>query len=105
MSATRMDAFRAMLAKDPAHGLAQFGLANELVKAEEFAEARDVLVAYLAANDDQGSAFRLLAQACEKLGLAGEARDAYRRGIDAANRHGHPSMVQEFEDRLEDLDG
>ena len=94
-----------MLAKDPTHVLAQFGLANELVKMEAFAEARDVLVAYLAMHDDQGSAYRLLAQSCEKLGLPDEARDAYRRGIEAANRHGHPGMAQEFEDRLEDLDG
>lgn len=94
-----------MLAKDPTHALAQFGLANELVKAGEFGEARDVLTSYLAANDDQGSGYRLLAQSCEKLGLPDEAIDAYRRGIVAANRHGHPGMAQEFEDRLDDLDG
>lgn len=94
-----------MLAKDPTHALAQFGLANELVKAESFSEARDVLVTYLAANDDQGSAYRLLAQSCEKLGQLDEARSAYRRGMEAANRHGHPGMAQEFEDRLDDLDG
>lgn len=105
MSSNRIDAFRAMLAKDPAHALAQFGLANELVKAEAFGEAREVLTAYLASHDDQGSGFRLLAQSCEKLGLKDEALDAYRRGIVAANRHGHPGMAQEFEDRLDDLDG
>ncbi len=94
-----------MLAKDPTHALAQFGLANELVKAESFGEAREVLTSYLSAHDDQGSGYRLLAQSCERLGLTHEARDAYRLGVQAANRHGHPGMAQEFEDRLDDLDG
>lgn len=94
-----------MLAKDPGHSMAQFGLANELVKGGAYAEARDILTSYLAGSDDQGSGYRLLAQACEKLGLKNEARDAYLRGIDAANRHGHPGMAAEFEDRLDDLDG
>ena len=63
MSATRLDAFRAMLAKDPNNALARYGLANELVKAGQHAEACDVLRDYLATNDDEGAAYRLLASA------------------------------------------
>lgn len=93
-----------MLEKDPANALARFGLANELMKAGDYAAARGELETYLDAREDEGAAYRLLAQACERLGLVDEARAALRRGIEAASRHGHPSMVDEFAARLEDLE-
>jgi predicted Zn-dependent protease len=104
VSGSRADAFRAMIAKNPSNALARFGLANELMKAGEYEAARAELDAYLALGDDEGAAYRLLAQACERLGLVEEAKDAYRRGADAARRFNHPSMVDEFEARLEDLE-
>ncbi len=93
-----------MAAKDPKNALAQFGLANELVKAGEFDEAREALGAYLAANDDEGAGYRLLGRTCEALGLVEDAKSAYRRGVEAASRHGHPSMADEFESKLEELE-
>jgi predicted Zn-dependent protease len=93
-----------MIAKNPANALARFGLANELMRSGEYAEARQELAEYLGMHDDEGAAYRLLAQACERLGLGDEAKDAYRRGIDAARRYNHPSMADEFEARLEDLE-
>jgi E3 SUMO-protein ligase RanBP2 len=93
-----------MAAKDPDNPLARFGLANELVKAGEFEEARASLEAYLASHDDEGAGFRLLGRTCEALGLIDEAKAAYRRGVDAASRHGHPSMAAEFAEKLEDLE-
>ena len=104
VSLSRLEAFRAMAAKDPTNALARFGLANELLKAGAYEEARAALAEYLGMHDDEGAAYRLLGQACEKLGLVDEARDAYRRGVDAATSHGHPSMADEFAAKLEDLE-
>ena len=104
MSGSRVETFRAMIAKNPANALARFGLANELMRSGEYAEAREALTEYLGMQEDEGAAYRLLAQACERLGLGDEAKDAYRRGIDAARRHNHPSMADEFEARLEELE-
>src|SRR5262252_9060451 len=81
VASSRLDAFRKMAEKDPTNALAQYGLANELVKAGEYEEARATLEAYLAAHDDEGAAYRLLGQACERLGLVDEAKDTYRRGV------------------------
>ena len=103
MTASRLDNLRALAAKDPANPHVRFGLANELVKMGEYDEARETLEGYLAAHDDEGAAFRLLATAYEKLGRVDDARKALRRGIAAASRHGHASMVAEYEDRLEEL--
>ena len=104
MTESRLEAMRAMVEKNPENALARFGLANELMKVGQFDEARVELAEYLARYDDEGAGYRQLATACEKLGLVAEARDAYRRGIDAATRHNHPSMVDEFTAKLEDLD-
>jgi E3 SUMO-protein ligase RanBP2 len=104
MATDRLDTLRAMVAKNPGHALARYGLANELVKAGEYEEALTVLREYLAMHDDEGSAYRLVATACLALGRGAEAREAYRLGIEAANRHGHPGMAAEFEEKLEKLD-
>lgn len=104
MTSSRIDAFRAMVAKNPANPLARFGLANEAFKEQLFEEARENYEAYLAASDDEGNAYGKLAEVLHALGRTAEARDAYRRGIDAARRFGHAGMVNDLEARLEELE-
>jgi predicted Zn-dependent protease len=105
MTNPKLDAFRQMVAKNPANPLARFGLANEALKAELYAEAREHLEAYLAAYDDEGNGYGRLAEALEKLGRTEEAKDALRKGIAASLRFGHPGMASEFEARLDEMDG
>ena len=101
---SKIDTFRALVMKDPKNALARYGLANELIKEERYEEARSVLLEYLSMHDDEGAAYRLLAAVHEKLGRVEEACEAYRRGVDAARRHGHPSMAAEFQAKLEELE-
>src|SRR5215472_17883601 len=104
MASSRIDSFRAMIESDPANALARYGLANELVKAEQYSEAVVALHEYLSMNDDEGAAYRMLGFANEKLGRYSDARDAYHRGIDAASRHHHPGMANEYEMKLQDIE-
>jgi predicted Zn-dependent protease len=92
-----------MAQADPTNPLARFGLANELIKVEDYEAAITALSEYLAMHDDEGAAYRLLAQANEKLKRFENARQAYQKGAEAATRHHHPGMAAEFEERLEDL--
>ncbi len=103
MSEARIEVFRKMLNAEPQNATVRFGLANELLKLERFAEAAEELKTYLSQTDDQGNAYGKLAQALERLGRTDEARAAYQQGIAAANRHGHPGMAQEFEMALAEL--
>ena len=48
------------------------------------------------AVDDEGNAYGMLARAYEKTEQRDQARVAYTRGIEAAQRHGHPSMAEEY---------
>ena len=104
MTPSRLDAFRAMVSKNPANPLARFGLANEAYKERLFEEARETYEAYLAASDDEGNAYGKLAEVLHALGRTEDARSAYRRGIEAARRFGHAGMVNDLEARLEELE-
>lgn len=103
MAEARIEIFRRMLESDPANNVVRYGLANELMKLERFAEAIAEYRLYLAQADDQGAAYGKLAQALDRSGDATGARTAYEQGIAAAQRHGHPGMAQEFQQALEDL--
>lgn len=103
MAAARIDVFRKMLEADPTNTIVRYGLANELMKLERYAEAITEYRLYLDQSDDQGAAYGKLAQALDRSGEIDEARAAYEKGIAAAGRHGHPGMAQEFQMALDDL--
>ena len=105
MTSPRIDALRAMVAKNPGNALARFGLANEAAKAGLHQEAVEQFRLYLAAHDDEGNAYGRLAESLVHLGRVDEARAALRDGIAASERFGHPSMANEFEARLDELEG
>jgi E3 SUMO-protein ligase RanBP2 len=97
LASSRIEIFQKMLASEPGNTTVRFGLANELLKSERFAEAAAELQTYLSQTDDQGAAYGMLARALERLNKTDEAHKAYEQGIAAAQRHGHPGMAQEFE--------
>ena len=92
----RIELFEQMLAADPANTSVLFGLAKEYEKAGRDRDLVDALNRYLANVDDQGNAFGMLAGAYERLGERDQAREAYQRGIETAQRHGHPGMAEEY---------
>jgi predicted Zn-dependent protease len=95
----RLATMRAMAAKQPANPMIRFGLANELLKAKLLDEAVTELAAYLASYDDEGNGWLRYADTLTALGRHDEARAAAAKGIEAATRYGHGSMVQELEER------
>ena len=100
MSTSRIDIFKQMLESDPANTAILFGLAKEYEKTGATAEMIDALNRYLAAADDQGNAYGMLARAYEATGRLAEARTTYERGIEVATRHGHPGMAEEYRQTL-----
>ena len=71
-------------------------VAKEYEKADANEEMIETLNRYLAAADDEGNAYGMLARAYEKAGQRDQARAVYKRGIEAATSHGHPSMAEEY---------
>lgn len=93
---SRIEIFEQMLATDPGNTSVLFGLAKEYEKTGNDEKLVETLNRYLAATDDEGNAFGMLAGAYERLGQRDKAREAYERGIETAQRHGHPGMAEEY---------
>ena len=102
MSTDRVSALERMLQARPADARLRFGLALEYLKAGRREDGVRELRAYLAASDDEGNAWGRLGALLRETGDDDGARDAYRQGIEAAHRHGHPTMAAEFEAVLDD---
>lgn len=92
-----------MLETRPDDPRARFGLALEYERAEDWEEAVRHLRLYLEKTDDEGNAYGRLARALLHLDRDEEARSAFRQGIEAANRHGHPTMAMDLEEELDEL--
>jgi len=101
MTQDRIAALERMLRSRPDDARLHFGLALEYLKAGRREDGAAELEAYLAASDDQGNAWGRLGAVLRELGKDEEAREAYRRGVESAYRHGHPTMGAEFEAVLE----
>lgn len=99
----RIDVFRQMLESDPENSMVMFGLAKEYEKLGQTGEVITLLENYLAKADDEGNAYGMLAKAYEQSGDKEKAAETYRKGIDVAMAHGHPSMANEYRMTL-DLD-
>lgn len=102
--APRIASLQRMLEKHPDDPRIRFALALEYEKLERWEETAAELRRYLDAAEDEGNAWGRLGAALHRLGRDEDAKAAYRRGIQAAHRHGHPSMAAEFEEILEDWD-
>jgi predicted Zn-dependent protease len=96
VASSRIETFKQMLESDPENALVRFGLANEYLKSEQYEAAIAALDDYLQRADDEGAAYGMLARALEKVGRREEARRAFERGISAAQKHGHPSMAEDY---------
>ncbi|HEX9545598.1 MAG TPA: hypothetical protein VF955_10470 [Pyrinomonadaceae bacterium] len=101
MSTSRIDIFKQMLVSDPINSSILFGLAKEYEKAGQTPEMIETLERYLAISDDEGNAHGMLARAYTKAEQQEKARETYQRGIEAATKHGHPSMAEEYRTILE----
>src|SRR5689334_3599953 len=97
----RIEVFRQMLADDPGNSMVMFGLAKEFEKLGQHQDVIELLENYLTHADDEGNAYGVLANAYLQSGDKEKAIETYRRGIDVAMAHGHPSMANEYKMTLD----
>ena len=93
----RLATMRQLAARQPENPLARFGLANELLKANLYEEAEVELAAYLARHDDEGNGWLRYADVLRRLERTSDASVAITRGIAAAQRFQHATLVNELE--------
>jgi tetratricopeptide (TPR) repeat protein len=102
---SRIEMLQQMIARQPEDARAYFGLALEFEREARWQDVAETLRRYLALTDDEGNAYGRLGRALRELGQDDEARAAYQQGVDAAYRHGHPTLAMEFEEVLENWEG
>jgi len=93
---SRIEIFKQMLVSDPVNTSVLFGLAKEYEKAGQDNDLIATLERYLEISEDEGNGYGMLAAAYQRAGDLTKARDILQRGIDTAQRHGHPGMAEEF---------
>lgn len=100
---SRIDELKKALEKNPNNPLGLYGLALELYKAERYQEAIVEFLKYLNIYDDQGAAYRTLAQCYLNLGEIQKAIETLETGVQKAIKYNHPTMAQEFKEEIERL--
>lgn len=100
---SRAESLEELARNEPGNALIRYMLANEYIKTCQYEKSVEILKVYFGMADDEGAGYRLLATALLALGREEEAKETYARGIEAAGRHKHASMVTEFEAALADL--
>lgn len=102
MELSRIEVLQQLLAQNPASAFARYGLAMEYVKSGDLSRAVEVFDALLAADPAYSAAYFHGGQTLEKLGRLDQARDYYRRGIDATRDPHARSELQAALDILGD---
>lgn len=97
MPIDRLEALKAILKDNPSDALARYGLAMECIKAGQFEAAVAEFQALIAIKPDHAYACFHAGQTLEKLGRPEDARSAYRKGLEAAERKGDAHARSELE--------
>jgi tetratricopeptide (TPR) repeat protein len=100
MATNRLEMLKQMLSENPNNTFARYGLAMELVKSGDFAEAITEFNNLLSQDDTYAAAYYHGGQAHEKLGQVEEARQMYEKGIEASRRKGDAHTRAELEAAL-----
>jgi tetratricopeptide (TPR) repeat protein len=99
---TRIQILEQMVSQNPANAFARYGLAMEYVKSGDLTRGAAEFDSLLAADPAYSAAYFHGGQTLEKLGRLDEARDYYRRGIDATRDPHARSELQAALDILGD---
>ena len=103
MALNRLDILKTMVAQNPKDSFSRYGLAMEYANTGSLEDAVKEYESLLAANPDYAAAYYHGGQALEKLGRLEEARQIYRRGLEATKRTGDTHTFSELQASLDIL--
>jgi tetratricopeptide (TPR) repeat protein len=93
----RIEYFERMVADNPDNPTALLALANEYQKARRYEDEAAALERYVSVHsDDEGNAYARLGDVLSRLGRKDEARAAYERGVQQAEKYGHGGMAEDL---------
>ena len=101
---TRKQMLEEFLSEDPNDSFSRYALALELEKEGKPPEAVEQLREVIARDPDYVPAYHHLGRLLGQTGLIEEARDIYRRGVNAAIAAGDQRSRSEMQEALEGLE-
>lgn len=104
MAANRLETLKNMVAQNPQDSFLRYGLAMEHRNAGDLETAIAEFRTLISANPDYVAAYFHGGQTLERLSRIEEARELYRRGIEASQRTGDAHARSELEAALSMLD-
>ena len=104
MAANRLETLKNMVAQNPKDSFLRYGLAMEHRNAGDLETAIAEFRTLIATNADYVAAYFHGGQTLERLSRIEEARELYRRGIEASARTGDAHARGELEAALSMLD-
>ena len=88
MVQSKIEIFTAMLAEQPENAMIWYGLAGEQCKLENWTEAAKSLRQVVSLNPDYTAAYQMLGTVLANVGDLAGAQQAWRDGIETADRTG-----------------
>ncbi len=82
----------------------RFSLGGQYLKQDAIDKALEHLEQAVTLDPGYSAAWKLYGKACERAGEAGEAAEAYNRGIEAAEKHGDIQAMKEMQVFLKRLE-
>jgi len=101
---TRREMLEEFVAQDPTDSFSRYALALELEKENRAPEAVPQLREVIARDPGYVAAYYHLGRLLAQAGLVEDARDAYRRGLDAAIASRDQRTQSEIQEALETLE-
>ena len=97
----RLEVLKNLVAQNPNDSFARYGLAMEYANTGSLEQAVKEFETLLTTNANYAAAYFHGGQALEKLGRLEEARDFYRRGVEATARTGDGHARSELQAALD----
>ncbi|MGH9862575.1 MAG: tetratricopeptide repeat protein [Candidatus Acidiferrales bacterium] len=105
MSDDKLEQLKQLAELDPDDAVVHYGLGCEHLRRGEYGEAAEALRRTLQLQADYSAAWRELGKALEKLERREAALEAYRRGLEVAEKKGDLQTVREIAVFLKRLEG
>ncbi|MEO8398251.1 MAG: tetratricopeptide repeat protein [Ignavibacteriaceae bacterium] len=90
--------------KNPDDSFLNYGIALEYISLKDYSKAEEYLKNLLTLDPSYVPAYMQYAQLKEKLEQISEAKNLYRKGIEAAKKIGDKHAQKEMEEFLDELD-
>ena len=95
---SRIEQIKALIVDEPRDAMLRFALGNEYFQLAQYTEAIEALTAAIEIDPEYAFVYIQLAEAYERSGEIGRARQTVEAGRGPAARNGDPNLMRQLDD-------